>query len=116
MFLATSPLIEENFKKQCFIDEDKIIRAGYPRCLYQKYYEKIATFDHDLKTIKGLGSDAKLAVYAPTFRPDDQDVFSAAIPDVERLIECCKKNNILMIFKMHPKIENEYSFACKGKV
>lgn len=110
LFLATSPLIEENFKKQCFIDEDKIIRAGYPRCLYQKYYEKIATFDHDLKTIKGLGSDAKLAVYAPTFRPDDQDVFSAAIPDVERLIECCKKNNILMIFKMHPKIENEYSF------
>lgn len=110
LFLATSPLIEENFKQQCFIDDDKIIRAGYPRCLYQKYYDKIATFDHDLKRAKGLDEDVRLAVYAPTFRPDDQEVFNVAIPDIEKLIDCCRDNNILLIFKMHPKIENEYSF------
>ncbi len=110
LFLATSPMIEENFRQQCQIDEDKIIRAGYPRCLYQKYYKKIETYDHDLRKEKGLSQDAKLAVYAPTFRTDGNEMFGQAIQDMEVLIQCCERNNILLIFKMHPKIENEYSF------
>ncbi len=109
LFLAPSPLMEENFKKQCYIDEDKIIRAGYPRCLYQKMYRKVHTFDHDVRKERGVDENTRLAVYAPTWR-DSEEVFSKAIADMDGLIECCRKNNILLIFKMHPKIENEYSF------
>ena len=30
LFLVTSPLMEKHFREQCGIDEDKVIRAGYP--------------------------------------------------------------------------------------
>lgn len=108
LFLVTSPLMEKHFKEQCGIDDDKVIRAGYPRCEYQKYFEKIQTFNHDILTEKGMPADAKIAVYAPTYRDSSPfDFFGKAIPDMAALLEKLKENNILLIFKMHPLMERD---------
>lgn len=111
LFLSTSPMTEADFKRQCGIDDDHFIRAGYPRCLYQKYFKNIQTFDHDLLKQKGLPSGTHIAVYAPTFRKNlDGDTYITAIPDLKKLIDACEKNNILMIMKMHPLMEKEVGF------
>lgn len=115
LFLVTSPLMEKHFKEQCGIDDDKVIRAGYPRCEYNKYCEKIETFDHDILKQKGLPSDTKVVVYSPTYRDESPyDFFGKAIPDMDRLIKKLEENNMLMIFKMHPLMEKDYQYVqCK---
>ncbi len=108
LFLVTSPLMEKHFKEQCGIDDDKVIRAGYPRCEYQKYFDKIQTYDHDVLAQKGMPSDARIAVYAPTYRDASPfDFFGKAIPDMNALLEKLKENNTLLIFKMHPLMERD---------
>lgn len=111
LFLCPSPMMVDDFRRMCGVDEDKVVRAGYPRNIYQKYFDKIATFDHDLLGKKGLSEDYKIAVYAPTYRQGLQsDTFTLAIPNMKKLIEHCKKNKILFVFKMHPLMENEFAF------
>lgn len=111
LFLATSPVTQDNFERMCGIDPDKIVKGGYPRCVYQKYFDRIETFDHDILAQKGLPSDTKLAVYAPTFRKDSKDnIFSTAFPDLERLIDICKRYHYLMVLKMHPFMGNDPQF------
>ncbi len=108
LFLVTSPLMEEHFKKQIDLRDENLIRAGYPRCIYQKYYEPVATFDHDVRKQKGLPADAKIAAYVPTYRDDASfDFWAEAVPDVPRLIEHLKAQNMLMIFKLHPQMEKD---------
>ena len=108
LFLVTSPLMEEHFREQCGIDEDKVIRAGYPCCTD---IGDIKTFDHDILAQKGLGNDTKIVVYSPTYRDNAaDDFFGQAIPDMERLIEKLEKNNMLLIFKMHPLMNNDSEY------
>lgn len=108
LFLATSAITQDNFERMCGIDSDKIVRGGYPRCVYQKYFDRIETFDHNILKEKGLPSDTKMAVYAPTFRKDSKDnIFTTAFPNLDRLVETCEKYHYLMVFKMHPIMEND---------
>lgn len=63
--LVTSEIMEKHFKEQCGIDDDKVIRAGYPRCVVN---DNIQSYDHDIRKKKGLSADTKLAIYCPTYR------------------------------------------------
>ena len=36
LFLVTSPLMEQHFTKMLNLDEDQIIRAGYPANMFNK--------------------------------------------------------------------------------
>lgn len=111
LFLVTSPLMEKHFIYQCGLRNDRVIRGGYPRCMYQKYFEKVTTFNHDIRGRKGLEMDTRIAAYVPTFRDDaPQGFMSLAIPDMERLIQKLEEKNMLMIFKMHPLIEEDYEY------
>lgn len=111
LFLCPSPMMVDDFTRMCGVDEDKVVRAGYPRNIYQKYFDKIATFDHNLLKRKGLSEEYKIAVYAPTYRQGLQsDTFTLAIQNMKALIECCKRNKILFVFKMHPLMENEFAY------
>ena len=111
LYLAPSRFIESIAMEQLGLDEDKIIRAGYPRCLYQKNYERVASFDHDLRRSRQLPEDTRLAAYVPTYRNENgTELFTHAIPDIDRLIEVCEKEHILMVFKMHPILEDEMGF------
>lgn len=111
LFLVTSPLMEKHFKEQCGIEEDKLIRGGYPCCMYGKYKGEVRTFNHDILGRKGLLPDTKIALYAPTYRDSSaNDFIESAVPDMNRLIETLKANNILLIFKMHPFMSNDYHY------
>lgn len=108
LFLVSSPLMEEHFIKQCGLHEHQLIRAGYPRCIYQQYFEKIATFDHDIRKQKGLTDNTKIAAYVPTYRDNpDYDFWLHALPDPEALVERLRQLNMLLILKVHPKMEQD---------
>ena len=112
LFLVTSPLMEKHFKEQCGIDDDKVIRAGYPKCLYQKYKEKVVTFDHNIRAAKGLDANTSIAAYVPTYRDGNQkEFFGTAIPDMDRLVAKLQEQNMLLIFKMHPQMEADYHYV-----
>lgn len=109
LLLVTSPLMEEHFKQQMGIEEDKLIRAGYPCCFSP---DKLNSFDHDVRRQKGMPADCKLAVYSPTYRDGSAvDFFGKAIPDMEKLVERLKQLNMLLIFKMHPQMEKDYGYV-----
>ena len=110
LLLMTSPEFEKEFQNDFGVDEDKFIRAGYPRCLYQKYYEPFSSFDHDLRKIKNLPADTKLGVFAPTYRASLGETFVTALPDLPELHRHCEENHLLMIFKVHPRMETEPGF------
>lgn len=111
LLLVTSPLMEKHFKEQCGIDDDKILRGGYPRCMYNMYYDKISTYDHDILKQKGLSKDTKIAIYAPTYREQQpKDFMGRAIPDMDKLINKLKEKNMLLILKMHPFMEKDYNY------
>ena len=116
LMLVTSPTIEKEFKLDCGIDEDKLIRAGYPRCLYNRMYEPVRTYDHDIRAIKGLGEETRLAVYAPTFRAFSGKTFAAAIESFDRLHTLCEEMNLLFIFKPHPQMEKEPAYLLAKQV
>ena len=110
LMLVTCPRIEEEFTNDTGTDEDKFVRAGYPRCLYQQNYKPIESYIHNLRALKGLPSDAKLVVYAPTYRAKLGGTFTKGFPDFDKLYDFCEKNNILFIFKVHPNMEKEVGF------
>ena len=111
MYLAPSKFIEEIAIKQLGLKEENIIRAGYPRCIYQTRCEKFKSYDIDFIKNRDLPSDTKLIAYVPTYRNEKNgDFLIQAIPDIEKLIEVCEKNHFLFIFKMHPILENEIGF------
>lgn len=66
LFLVTSPLMEQHFTKMLNLDEDQIIRAGYPANMFNK--AEFRSFDHSIKRHKGLNAETKVVLYAPTFR------------------------------------------------
>ena len=108
LFLVTSEVMEKHFKEQCGIDDDKVIRAGYPRCVVT---DDICSYDHDIRAKKGLGKDAKLAIYAPTYRDNNGENFiKSALPDMKRLADTLEQNNILLILKMHPQVEKDSQY------
>lgn len=108
---CNSSLQEKYFYRDQGITKRQVLPAGYPRCIYQKKYSPIKTFNHNIRETKGLNSDAKLVVYAPTFREHRGDTFTTAISDLEKLYSVCEKNNILLIFKVHPFMEKEVGFV-----
>ena len=112
LFLVTSPFMEDHFKEHCGIDDDKVIRAGYPRCIYQKYYDPIQTFDHDILSSKGLPADTRIAAYVPTYSDEAKNgtFFRKALPDMEALIARLEETKTLLIIKMHPMVANAMEY------
>lgn len=111
LFLVTSPLMEKHFCEQVGVYSDHIIRAGYPRCVYQQNFSKIATFNHNIIDKKKHDKNTRVAVYAPTYRDNNGvDLMNSAIPDMQALEKKLKANNILLIFKMHPFVVSDMNY------
>ena len=110
LMVVTSPTIEKEYVEDCGVDRDKFVRTGYLRCLYQQNFEPVCSFDHDLRKIKGLPDTTKMIVYAPTFRAKLGGSFVKAMVDLEALYHCCERNDLLLIFKVHPNMEHEEGF------
>lgn len=110
LLVASSPIYEKEFMEDFGITKEHILRTGYLRCMYQNLHESIQTYDHDIRKSKCVSEKTKLAVYAPTFRANCENVFSEGMRDLEKLYKVCEKKDILLIFKTHPLIENEQGF------
>ena len=111
LFLVTSPLMEEHFSKQLGLSSNNLIKAGYPRCMYQSLFEPVSTFDHDILKQKGLPEHTRIAAYVPTFRDDDTyDFWEHAVPDFDRLLRTLEREDILLIIKVHPQMLNDPTY------
>lgn len=110
-FLVTSPFMEKHFKEQLSLSDKQIIRAGYPRCVYQLNHERINMYDTKIFDFENLPENAQVALYAPTYREANPENFLyRAIQDIYTVIEILEKNNIFLIIKLHPKIKNDFYF------
>lgn len=108
LFLVTSPLMENHFVEQCGLDEHQVIKSGYPCCTKMEW---VKTFDHNLRERKGLTADSRIAIYCPTYRDKNpNEFFRKAIPDMDRLIHVLEETNTLLIFKLHPHMENDRKY------
>ncbi|MBP3495887.1 MAG: CDP-glycerol glycerophosphotransferase family protein [Clostridia bacterium] len=108
LFLVTSPLMERHFAENCRLEDRAILRGAYPNCFSP---DKVETYDHDILKGRNLPSDTKIAVYAPTYRESSAtNFFPSAICDMDRLIECLEKNNMVLVFKLHPKMQNDFQY------
>ncbi len=108
LFLVTSPLMEEHFVQQCGLHEDRLIRAAYPNT--GSGLTEVSTFDHSIVLKKKLSSKTRVGLYAPTYRDDGSDFVAVALPDMDRLCKVLADNNELLIIKVHPQSERDYSF------
>ena len=106
LFLVTSPLMERHFKAQCSIDEDKLIRAGYP-CVAYPHPEEARTFDH---RIVQTGPGQHLALYAPTYRDYVGDSLDEALPDFDKLVQVLREKSLRLIIKVHPNMTKSRTF------
>lgn len=111
LFLVTSPEMEKHFTKYIGLSEDRIIRAGYPQNVYTRLHGEVSTFDHDLLKRKGLPSGTRVAIYSPTpRRTSNKEFLNQALPDIPRLLETLRRENILLILKMHPHLTSDATF------
>ena len=72
-YFSHFPLMEEHFTKMLNLDEDQIIRSGYPANMFNK--ASFSSFDHNIKNYKDVNSETKIALYAPTFRDYEMNNF-----------------------------------------
>jgi len=111
LFLVTSKFMENHFMEDCDLKEENIVRGGYPCNMYQTYFDKIKTYNHD-KVFEGkLNDKTKIVVYAPTYNDKNfESFFSSAIPNLDKLVKKLEENNILFIFKMHPLATSDKAY------
>ncbi len=107
LFLVTSPMMEKHFLDQCGLEEDQLIRAGYPCNVYPGHAE---SYNHDLLAGRGLPEDTRIVAYVPTYRDYQPEFMGSAIPDMDRLIEVLERNHLLLILKLHPKMEDDSQY------
>ncbi|MBB2891340.1 CDP-glycerol glycerophosphotransferase (TagB/SpsB family)/FMN phosphatase YigB (HAD superfamily) [Flexivirga oryzae] len=112
LFLVTSKMMEEHFIRQIGLDDDTIIRGGYPQNIYPKEIGGYASYDHDVLTRRGLPEGTRVAVYAATpRRSSTPDFLRRALPDMDRLVAQLEATNTLLILKMHPHMGKDRYFA-----
>ncbi|MCW2785650.1 MAG: hypothetical protein JWP74_2167 [Marmoricola sp.] len=112
LFLVTSPEMEKHFTKYIGLSEDRVIRGGYPQNVYTRLHGEVSTFDHDLLRRKGLPAGTRVAIYSPTpRRTSNKEFLNQALPDIPRLLETLRRENILLILKMHPHLTSDATFS-----
>ncbi len=111
LFLVTSNLMERNFRRQLGLDDESVIRGGYPQNVYPREIGGYSTFDHDLLARQGLPADTRIALYAPTpRRTSTPDFLGRAFPEMERLVQELERTGTLLIMKMHPHMTGDRYF------
>ena len=108
LFLVTSPMMEEHFRKSMNLPASAIIRGGYPCVMFS---DDFRSYDHDILRKKGLPEGTRVVLYAPTYRDYNRDhFFSKALPDMDALIKCAEENGLLIVLKMHPQMDNDFEY------
>ena len=98
-FLATSKSMEDHFIEDMPLDENQIIRGGYPRnTVYNS--DSMRTDNGALDFIEKFDD---VYLFAPTYRfTNVNGAFKKLLPNLELISEKMAKNNSLFIVKLHP--------------
>lgn len=114
LFLVTSDAMKAHFMEQCGLKEEQLICEGYPKnqsLREMKTYNPAKAFPKLKKALQQGENRKQLVLYAPTYRDvQGEDFLETALPDRERLISVLKKQNMILIIKLHPLVENTPSF------
>lgn len=106
--LATSYSLRKIFSSAFGLPEDKVLVAQYPRVMpffwssavleeHILHYENIS-----MQQLFGKIKNYKQVwIYMPTWRDSNPGFIADAIEDFEKLNQICKKNQILLLLKMH---------------
>lgn len=109
LFLVTSLSMEKHFSKMLNLDNDQLIKSGYPSVMFNKKDFKSNT--REIIKNKKLNKHTKVALYAPTFRDYSMEgFFGEAIANIDLLIKVLKENNILLIIKMHYLVKEDLQY------
>ncbi|MFD6054814.1 CDP-glycerol glycerophosphotransferase family protein [Agromyces sp. NPDC060279] len=111
LFLVTSPMMETHFREQIGFDESQVIRAGYPQNTLPRTRIPMTTFEHELRTGRGLSAQTNVVLYAPTYRLSGNAGFlTRALPDFDALVRVLEENDQLLILKMHPQLVGDRAY------
>lgn len=109
IFLTTSPLMREHFKRCFRITDKECFQCGYPRNdIFFWNKEKLTDFIskyenvHSQKLVEKLQTYNKSYLYMPTWRETRVDFITAAGFDFEKLNHILKGKNELFLLKLHP--------------
>lgn len=110
LFLSTSPLMTKHFA-ECFrISEDRCVEAMYPRneiLLWSKQNIKEFLKKHrsysELNIVEDCLKYSYVYIYMPTWRENKRNILEFI--DLMKLNDCCVRNNVLFLFKLHPNTE-----------
>jgi len=110
LFLATSKKMEERFSPEMKLLDHQIVRGPYPR---NQVYRDADLCTFNLKQELGYDFDSfdTVALYAPTWRRHNvSDSFAELMPDFGALVDVVTAQNMLLIVKVHPFMENDLNF------
>lgn len=107
--LATSNELVPAFSSAFRLPKEKVFVGTYPRNEVLKLTEQrligyiieneTVGFVRILDKIKSFRS---AVIYMPTFRDNNPDFINVALPDLEKLNNVCKKQDIIFLIKAHP--------------
>ena len=117
LLLTTSPMMTSHFT-DCFqINEKYIIESIYPRCVpllkgSNYSYEFIKRYESEecMKLVERIKSFSYSYIYMPTFRDSGRNFMKEEGVDFDEINESLKKNNRLLILKLHP--DTKINLSC----
>ncbi len=106
--LTTSKDLVKIFSSAFRLPEQKVFIGQYPRLMPFNWSEeqlsahiKKIEGEEMLNAINRFKKFNEAIIYMPTWRDDNPNFITEAIPDFQLLNETCKANNILFILKVH---------------
>lgn len=101
-FLVTSQSMASHFAEDMPLDDNQLIRGGYPRNEVYRDSE-LATFDHENIGGFHLSEYDRVILFAPTYRfKNVNGSFRKLLPSLDQLTEVMGNTNSLFIVKLHP--------------
>lgn len=105
VFLSNSKFCTEIYRKS-FWYNGRVLEIGSPRC--DVFFRENNDADIKVRDLYNIKSDAKIAIYAPTFRADGNlEVYNI---DFKKLIEVLENKfggEWIVLIRLHPNISNK---------
>lgn len=102
--VSPSPTMHQIFKSSFLINDDKIIKAIYPRCEYlinRDFREETKNTSDVEKIIDYIASYYKTYIYMPTWRDSGENFFEFGRFDLQLLNNTLARNNEIFLIKLH---------------
>lgn len=112
LFLSTTPLLDQVFKKTFKLSDEQLYHGMYPRCEFMRQDKNLLThyiekFEDPLMAdlIYTMKKFDKVYIYMPTWRLNlGKNFLDYAIPDLVKVNEILKNEKALLVLKLHESV------------